>query len=75
MNIKRWKSFPHTSVIEPGMTKARLIKHSMDVRAPHKTIVPNSSIELFFVRGDRLADFLIEDGMAVNSKTGKFVHA
>ncbi len=75
MTIERQKSFPLTSAIEPGTTKTRLIKHSMDVRAPHKTVVPNSSIELFFVRSGRLVIVLTQDGMAANAKAGTFVHA
>src|SRR5690242_14842937 len=73
-NIKRGKPFPNTRSIEPDTTKARLIKHSMDVRAPHKTVFSNGSIELFFFRSVRRASFLTQCRMAVaNSKAGKFV--
>ncbi|MEQ1680214.1 MAG: hypothetical protein ABL950_06395 [Nitrospira sp.] len=72
MNIESWKSFPQASTIKPATTKAGLIKHSMNVRAPHKTVVPNSSIERFFVHSGRLVIVLNQDGRTANSTTGQF---
>jgi hypothetical protein len=47
----------------------------MNVRPPHKTVVPNSSIELFFVPSGRLVIVLTQDGTTANSKTRKLVQA
>jgi hypothetical protein len=47
----------------------------MNVRPPHKTVVPNSSIELFFLHSGRLVIVLTQDGTTANSKTRKLVQA
>ncbi|MGB4067491.1 MAG: hypothetical protein WBK08_05610 [Nitrospira sp.] len=47
----------------------------MNVRPPHKTDVPNSSIELFFVHNGRLAIVLTQDGTTANSTTGQFTRS